>query len=86
MCLGTYWRSKKKAKKKAPNFIRQTIGDRPKAAETRSQFGHWEGDLVYSSFHKVYIVTYLLTGISKSKKPLEIAEVFYQMLERGSDK
>lgn len=82
------WRSKKKAQKKAPNFIRQTIGDRPKAAETRSQFGHWEGDLVYSSFHKVYIVTlvdrrsrYLLTGISKSKKPQEIAEVFYQLLK-----
>lgn len=44
--------------------------------------------MVYSSFHKVYIVTlvdrrsrYLLTGISKSKKPKEIADVFCSMLQ-----
>lgn len=82
------WRSKKKSWNKTPDFIRQSISERPKAAETRSQFGHWEGDLVYSSFHKVYIVTlvdrrsrYLLTGISSSKKPKEIAKVFYNMLK-----
>lgn len=82
------WRSKKKSHKNPQNFIHQTIEERPKAAETRSQFGHWEGDLVYSSFHKVYIVTlvdrrsrYLLTGISKSKKPKDIAEVFFRMLK-----
>ncbi len=82
------WRSKKKSWNKTQDFIRQSIEERPKAAETRSQFGHWEGDLVYSSFHKVYIVTlvdrrsrYLLTGISNSKKPKEIAEVFYKMLK-----
>lgn len=82
------WRSRKKSWNKTPDFIRQSISERPKAAETRSQFGHWEGDLVYSSFHKVYIVTlvdrrsrYLLTGISNSKKPKEIAEVFYKMLK-----
>lgn len=82
------WRGKKRSHKNPQSFIHQTIAERPKAAETRSQFGHWEGDLVYSSFHKVYIVTlvdrrsrYLLTGISKSKKPQEIAEVFYGMLK-----
>lgn len=82
------WRSKKKSHKNPQNFIHQTIEERPKAAETRSQFGHWEGDLVYSSLHKVYIVTlvdrrsrYLLTGISNSKKPREIAEVFYRILK-----
>ena len=70
------------------DFIHQSIEERPKAAETRKQFGHWEGDLVYSSFHKVYIVTlverrsrYLLTGISKSKRPKEVADVLCEMLQ-----
>lgn len=82
------WRGKQKSGRSTQNFIHQTIEERPKAAETRSQFGHWEGDLVYSSFHKVYIVTlvdrrsrYLLTGISRSKKPDEIADVFCSMLQ-----
>ena len=51
------------------------------------QIGHWESDLVYSSFHKVYIITlvdrcyrYLLTGISYSKKPEEIASAITSML------
>lgn len=97
-CLGRYplskhlrrkgWRGKQKSNKTTQNFIHQTIDERPRAAETRSQFGHWEGDLVYSSFHKVYIITlverrsrYLLTGISKSKKPTEVAQVIYLMLK-----
>lgn len=81
------WRGKKKSNKTTQNFIHQTIEERPKSAQTRSRFGHWEGDLVYSSFHKVYIFTlvdrrsrYLLTGISRSKKPAEVAEVLYTML------
>lgn len=52
------------------------------------QLGHWEGDLVYSSFHKVYVVTlvdrcsrYLLTGISHSKRPDEVADVMLAMLK-----
>lgn len=83
------WRGRKKSGRSPQNFIHQSIEQRPKAAETRSQFGHWEGDLVYSSFHKVYIVTlvdrrsrYLLTGISQSKKPSEIADVFCSMLQK----
>ena len=75
-------------KAKQQYFIHQTIEDRPRAAETRSQFGHWEGDLVYSSFHKLYVVTlvdrrsrYLLTGISYSKRPEEVAEVMTAMLK-----
>lgn len=82
------WRGKKKSHRTSQNFIHQSIEERPKAAEDRSQLGHWEGDLVYSSFHKVYIVTlvdrrsrYLLTGISSSKKPKEIAKVFCKMLK-----
>lgn len=87
------WRGKKKSGRTPQNFIHQTIAERPKAAESRSQFGHWEGDLVYSSFHKVYIVTlvdrrsrYLLTGISKSKRPDEIADVFCSMLQNMPSK
>ena len=82
------WRGKKKSGRSTQNFIHQSIEERPKAAESRSQFGHWEGDLVYSSFHKVYIVTlverrsrYLLTGISKSKRPKEVADVLCEMLQ-----
>lgn len=81
------WRSKKKPHRTEVGFIHQTIDQRPKEVESRCAIGHWEGDLVYSSFHKVYIVTlverssrYLLTGISKSRHPTEIAEVFYNML------
>ena len=74
-------------KEKQQHFIHQTIEERPKAAETRSQFGHWEGDLVYSSSHKLYVVTlvdrrsrFLLTGITYSKKPEEVAAVMTEML------
>ena len=69
--------------------IQQTIEDRPKSAQNRTQFGHWEGDLVYSGFHRLYIVTlverrsrYLLTGISKTKQPEEVAEVLTGMLRQ----
>ena len=69
------WRGVKKLRKTAA-FVHQTIEQRPKAADRRSQFGHFEGDLVYSSFHKLYVVTlvdrrsrYLLTGICQSRKP-----------------
>ncbi|MDD6160864.1 MAG: IS30 family transposase [Oscillospiraceae bacterium] len=80
------WRGTKKTRKTAA-FVHQTIEVRPKAAETLSQFGHFEGDLVYSSFHKLYVVTlvdrrsrYLLTGIIYSKKPEEVARVMISML------
>lgn len=80
------WRGKGKSQKPLKH-IHQTIDQRPKAAESRKQFGHWEGDLVYSSFHKVYVVTmverhsrYLLTGISKTKHPEDIAAVIQGLL------
>ena len=64
------------------------VEQRPKAADRRSQFGHFEGDLVYSSFHKLYVVTlvdrrsrYLLTGICQSRKPEEVARVIASMLD-----
>lgn len=81
------WRGKGKSRKPLAH-IHQTIDERPKAAQNRKQFGHWEGDLVYSSFHKVYIVTlverhsrYLLTGTSKTKQPEEIAETICALLK-----
>lgn len=81
------WKNKKKQVKPAA-YITKTIDERPKAAEARKQIGHWEGDLVYSSFHKVYIITlvdrcsrFLLTGISYSKKPEEIAAAISVMLK-----
>lgn len=81
------WKGKGKPKK-TPAFIQKTIEDRPKSADNRSKFGHWEGDLVYSSFHKVYIVTmvdrrsrYLLTGVCESKKPEKIADVMFSILK-----
>ena len=80
------WRGVKKAKKPQV-FVHRGIEDRPKGAENRSQFGHFEGDLVYSSFHKLYIVTlvdrrsrFLLTGICRTKKPDEVAAVMAEML------
>ena len=80
------WRGVKKPRKPAI-FVHQTIEQRPRAADSRSQFGHFEGDLVYSSFHKLYVVTlvdrrsrYLLTGICHSRKPDEVAQVMVSML------
>jgi len=74
--------------KKTQYFVHQTIENRPPEAENRLQMGHWEGDLVYSSFHKVYIVTlvdrcsrYLLTDVCNSKKPSEVAAVICSMLK-----
>ena len=81
------WRGVKKLRKTAA-FVHQTIEQRPKAADRRSQFGHFEGDLVYSSFHKLYVVTlvdrrsrYLMTGICQSRKPEEVARVIASMLD-----
>lgn len=81
------WKGKGKKREKA-TFADKSITERPEEAESRMQVGHWEGDLVYSSFHKVYVVTlvdrcsrYLLTGISHSKKPNEVADVMLAMLK-----
>lgn len=81
------WKGKGKPRKTA-TFAEKSIDGRPRTAELRSQLGHWEGDLVYSSYHKVYVVTlvdrcsrYLLTGISHSKKPEEVADVMFSMLK-----
>ena len=80
------WKSRKKAQKKR-YFIHQTIEERPEAANRRSKIGHWEGDLVYSSFHKLYVVTladrksrFLLTGVSYSRKAEEVVEVICRLL------
>ena len=62
-------------RQKSRHFVHQTIEERPEEANRRSEIGHWEGDLVYSSFYKLYVVTlvdrksrFLLTGISYSRK------------------
>ena len=82
------WRGKKKEKQEKV-YIHRGIEERPKSAENRSCFGHFEGDLVYSSCHKLYIVTlvdrrlrFLLTGISKTRKASEVAQVMTSMLEK----
>lgn len=82
------WRGKKKEKQEKA-YIHRGIEERPKSAENRSRFGHFEGDLVYSSCHKLYIVTlvdrrsrFLLTGISKTRKASEVAQVMISMLEK----
>lgn len=81
-------KSKGDARKKPLPHIHQTIDERPKEAEARGQFGHWEGDLVYSKFHKVYIVTmverksrFLLTGICKTKQAEEISATIISMMK-----
>ena len=82
------WRGKKKEKQEKA-YIHRGIEERPRSAENRSRFGHFEGDLVYSSCHKLYIVTlvdrrsrFLLTGISKTRKASEVAQVMASMLEK----
>ncbi len=82
---------RKEPGKKTQHFVHQTIEERPQEAETRQQIGHWEGDLVYSKFHKVYIITlvdrctrYLLTDVCYSKRPAEVAAVMCSMLKRLS--
>ena len=79
---------KQKAHERTKPFVHQTIDQRPKEAADRLQLGHWEGDLVYSSFHKVYVITlvdrrsrYLLTGICNNRKPEDIATAMLAMLK-----
>ena len=82
------WRGKGK-KAKPQTHIHKTIDERPKEADAREQFGHWEGDLVYSSFHKVYIVTmvervsrFLITGVCKTKQPEQINAAIIAMMKQ----
>ena len=82
------WRGKKKEKQEK-TYIHRGIEERPRSAENRSRFGHVEGDLVYSSCHKLSIVQLvdrrsrlLLTGISKTRKASEVAQVMASMLEK----
>ena len=82
------WHGKGK-KSKPQTHIHQTIDERPKEADAREQFGHWEGDLVYSSFHKVYIVTmvervsrFLITGMCKTKQPEQINATIIAMMKQ----
>lgn len=73
---------------RSQGFVTQSIEKRPKGAETRSQFGHWEGDTVYSGYHKSYIITmvdrrsrYLMTKNCGSKKPKEMAKTMIELLK-----
>ena len=81
------WRGKGKGQK-SRHFVHQTIEERPEEANRRSEIGHWEGDLVYSSFYKLYVVTlvdrksrFLLTGISYSRKAQEVSDVICRLLK-----
>lgn len=86
------WRGKGKGQK-SRHFIHQTIEERPEEANRRSEIGHWEGDLVYSSFYKLYVVTlvdrksrFLLTGISYSRKAKEVSDVICRLLKKLPEK
>ena len=82
------WRGSRKGRKDR-HFVHQTIEKRPEEANNRSGIGHWEGDLVYSSFHKLYVVTlvdrksrFLLTGITYSRKAEEVSAVICRLLKK----
>ena len=86
------WRGKGKGQK-SRHFVHQTIEERPEEANRRSEIGHWEGDLVYSSFYKLYVVTlvdrksrFLLTGISYSRKAQEVSDVICRLLKELPEK
>ena len=86
------WRGKGKGQK-SRHFVHQTIEERPEEANRRSEIGHWEGDLVYSSFYKLYVVTlvdrksrFLLTGISYSRKAKEVSDVICRLLKELPEK
>lgn len=86
------WRGKGKGQK-SRHFVHQTIEERPEEANRRSEIGHWEGDLVYSSFYKLYVVTlvdrksrFLLTGISYSRKAQEVSDVICRLLKKLPEK
>mgnify|MGYP002471169528 FL=1 len=86
------WRGKGKGQK-SRHFVHQTIEERPEEANRRSEIGHWEGDLVYSSFYKLYVVTlvdrksrFLLTGISYSRKAKEVSDVICCLLKELPEK
>lgn len=89
---GKGWRDKKKEKQEKA-YIHRWIEERPKSTKNRSRSGDFEGDLVYSSYHKLYIVTlvdsrsrFLLTGISKTRKSAKAAQVIVSMLEGLPDR
>lgn len=82
------WCGQKKEKQEKA-YIRRGIEECPKSAGIASRFGRFEGDLVYSSYHKLYIVMlvdrrsrFLLTEISKIRKASEVAQVMISMLEK----
>ena len=86
------WRGKGKGQK-SRHFVHQTIEERPQEANRRSEIGHWEGDLVYSSFYKLYVVTtvdrksrFLLTGNSYSRKAQEVSDVICRLLKKLPEK
>lgn len=81
------WQEKRKNRRRL--IFTGALKNVPQSAEKRSQLGHFEGDLVYSSCHKLYIITlvdrrsrFLLTGISKTRKASEVAQVMVSMLEK----
>ncbi len=64
---------------KIPN--RKSIDERPESANNRSEFGHWEGDLIIGKNHKQAMITlvdrksgYLLMRKVKSKNAKLVAE------------
>jgi IS30 family transposase len=90
--LRYYLRRKYKALGKAKKTIRrcfqQSIGQRPPEANERSEPGHWEGDTIYLSKEKKYLVTlvdrcsrYLRTGVVSTLESAEVCEVVCQLLE-----
>lgn len=81
------WRGKKK-KVRQKAYVHCGIDERPTSTENQSQFGYFEGDLVYSSYYKLYMITlvgrrswFFIAEIHKTKKPAEVAQTMASMLE-----
>ena len=91
--LRYFLRRKYKALGKAPKTIRKcfpkSIEQRPPEANKRREQGHWEGDTIYLSREKKYLVTlvdrcsrYLLTGVVDTLETAAVCDVVHRLLDK----
>lgn len=82
-----------KAKKPVRSCFKHSIEDRPKAADNRSEIGHWEGDTIVGHKSKTVIATlvdrktrYLVSGRVESKEADKIRKVVVGLLRNTTTK
>ena len=78
-----------KSKKSVRKCFARSIEQRPEAANSRSELGHWEGDTIVSRKSKTVIATlvdrksrYLTAGKVRSKEAADVRQVVVHLLKK----